>query len=158
MENKDVPFIVHEGILSRMERQMRRLFILLIIAILAVILSNALWLYAWMQYDYSGNETVTVDGRSGTANYIGEDGIISNGEDSGRMSRRSYYDDGMSYDEGEMYVRPDGTYARRSMKRDGMGRYARSSGDVVGQLKDMMYGADERTRSEIQKLISKLEK
>lgn len=79
-------------------------------------------------------------------------------EYSGRMSRKSYYDDGMSYDEGEMYVRPDGTYARRSMKRDGMGRYARSSGDVVGQLKDMMYGADERTRSEIQKLISKLEK
>lgn len=82
------------------------------------------------------------------------------------MSRRSYYGDsyyGDSYGDGnsydsERYVRPDGTYAMRSAKRDSMGRYARSSGDTVKQLKGMMNGADEKTRMEIQKLISKLEK
>lgn len=84
MENKDVPFIVHEGIMSRMERSIKRLFILLMVAIACLVVTNAVWLYAWMQYDYSGNETVTVDGRSGTANYIGEDGVITNGEDSGQ--------------------------------------------------------------------------
>lgn len=84
MENKDVPFIVHEGIMSRMERNIKRLFILLMVAIACLVVTNAVWIYAWMQYDYSGNETVTVDGRSGTANYIGEDGVITNGEDSGQ--------------------------------------------------------------------------
>lgn len=82
MDHKDVPFIVHEGIMSRMERSIKRLFILLMVAIACLVVTNAVWLYAWMQYDYSGNETVTVDGRSGTANYIGEDGVITNGEDS----------------------------------------------------------------------------
>lgn len=82
MENKDVPFIVHEGIMSRMERNIKRLFILLMVAIACLVVTNAVWIYAWMQYDYSGNETVTVDGRSGTANYIGEDGVITNGEGS----------------------------------------------------------------------------
>jgi hypothetical protein len=46
--------------------------------------SNGLWLYNWFQYDYISDttETVTVDAGSGTANYIGNDGEITNGEDS----------------------------------------------------------------------------
>lgn len=79
MDHKDVPFIVHEGMMSRMERQMKRLFILLAILIAALVISNAAWLYAWMQYDYS-SDTVTVDGTDGVANYIGNDGEIVNGE------------------------------------------------------------------------------
>lgn len=86
MENKDVPFIVHEGIMSRMERQVKRLFVLLVVAIVAVVVSNAVWLYAWMQYDYSC-DTVTVDGKEGIANYIGNDGEIINGEDSSKKAQ-----------------------------------------------------------------------
>ena len=86
MENKDVPFIVHEGIMSRMERNIKRLFILLMVAIACLAVTNAVWLYAWMQYDYS-SDTVTVDGKEGIANYIGNDGEIINGEDSSKKAQ-----------------------------------------------------------------------
>lgn len=76
-----VPYIVYEGEQARNERHIKRLIIALVTAILVILISNALWLYAWTQYDYSGEETVTVDGTSGIANYIGESGIISNGKD-----------------------------------------------------------------------------
>lgn len=78
-----VPYIVYEGEQARNERHIRRLMIALIVAILAVFISNAVWLYAWMQYDYSGSDTVTVDGRTGVANYIGGSGDITNGENHG---------------------------------------------------------------------------
>lgn len=49
-----VPYIVYEGEQARNERHIRRLMIALIVAILAVFISNAVWLYAWMQ-EFSGN-------------------------------------------------------------------------------------------------------
>jgi hypothetical protein len=75
----DVPYIVYEGELSRHERYIKRMWIALIIAIIAVCISNALWLYAWCQYDFESYEVSTEGG--GNANYIGEDGVIyNNGE------------------------------------------------------------------------------
>lgn len=47
-----VPYIVHEGSMARMERQLKRMFIAVIVAVLALFASNAAWLYAWCQYDY----------------------------------------------------------------------------------------------------------
>ena len=85
MEFKDtsVPYIVYEGEQARNERHIRRLVIALIVAVVVIFVSNAIWLYAWMQYDYAGSDTVTVDGKSGIANYIGGSGDIHNGEDYG---------------------------------------------------------------------------
>ena len=61
-----------------------------------------------------------------------------------------------SYDWGRMYR--DGSYARR---RDGMGRYSRNysrDGDMVERLRDLMNDApDDRTRQEIQRLVTKME-
>lgn len=58
-----VPYIVHESAMARNERNMKRVVIALVIAIIAILVSHAAWLYAWMQYDYSGTETVyTQDG------------------------------------------------------------------------------------------------
>ncbi len=79
-----MPFVVHESGMTRMERIVKRLAVALIVSILLIFASNALWLYAWMQYDYSSTDTtetstVTVDGKDGIANYIGNDGDISNG-------------------------------------------------------------------------------
>ena len=80
-----VPYIIHESILARMERNSKRLLMALIIAILLLFASNALWLYAWTQYDYSSDstttETVDVNAKDGIANYIGNNGDISNGKD-----------------------------------------------------------------------------
>lgn len=56
-----VPYIVHEGALARMERQIKRLFIILIVLICGLVVSNAAWIYAWCQYDYSA-ETIAQDG------------------------------------------------------------------------------------------------
>ena len=79
------------------------------------------------------------------------------GEYGGRGGR-SYR--GGSYDMGgdRSYARGRGRYA----KRDSMGRYSsadysRASDEIVSQLEDMMDTAkDDRTRSEIQKLIEKM--
>lgn len=81
MEDNRVPYIVYEGEQARHERNVKRLVIALIISILLVFASNIAWLYAWSQFEYvSTDESVTVDARDGTANYIGNDGTINNGE------------------------------------------------------------------------------
>ena len=74
----DVPYIVYEGEQARNERHIKRLWVALIVAIIALFASNALWLYAWCQYDFESYEVSTECG--GNANYIGEDGVIINGE------------------------------------------------------------------------------
>lgn len=72
-----------------MERITKRLVIALVITITLLFASNCVWLYAWMQYDYSSStstETVTVDSKDGVANYIGNNGDITNGTDNGKES------------------------------------------------------------------------
>lgn len=75
-----IPYIVYEASEARAERSIRRLIIALVIAVVLLFASNAFWLHAWMQYDYA-DDSVEIDAGSGTANYIGEDGDITNGED-----------------------------------------------------------------------------
>ena len=78
----DVPYIVYEGEITRHERYVKRLWIALIITIIALFTSNAIWVYAWCQYDFESYEISTEGG--GNANYIGEDGLIINGESEGK--------------------------------------------------------------------------
>ena len=62
--NKDVPYIVFEGVVAHNARTVKRLVIALIIAIILIFASNAIWLYAWCQYDYESEEiTYTQDGQ-----------------------------------------------------------------------------------------------
>ena len=50
----------------------------------ALIYIHVSWLDAWMSYDYIGEaSTVTIDGKDGNANYIGNNGDIINGTDQG---------------------------------------------------------------------------
>lgn len=46
-----VPYIVHEGMLVRMERQIKRLWIALIIAIIALAATNLAWIYYESQFE-----------------------------------------------------------------------------------------------------------
>ena len=90
--NENLPVIsyaAHEGAMTRMFGIIKRLIITVIISVVLLVISNGLWLYAWMQYDYSSDattttetSTVTVDGKDGIANYIGNNGDITNGENS----------------------------------------------------------------------------
>lgn len=82
MDYQNIPYFAHEGIMSRYERIIKKLVIALLVAIVLIFASNAIWLYAWVQYDYAGTEeSVDVESRDGIANYIGNDGDITNGED-----------------------------------------------------------------------------
>lgn len=78
---ENVPYIVHESSMARSERQIKRLWIALIVAVCLLFASNATWLYAWLQYDYSSEETIVEQDAQdgGNANYIGNDGDILNG-------------------------------------------------------------------------------
>lgn len=56
MEDKTVSYIVHEGAMARQERTIKRLWILCIIIFLALIGTNAGWIYYESQWQ---EETVT---------------------------------------------------------------------------------------------------
>lgn len=84
MDDKQIPYFVFEGTQARHERTVKRLIIALIIITSMMFASNALWLHAWTQYDYSGTEeTITLDGHEGLLNFIGNDGLITNGTSNG---------------------------------------------------------------------------
>lgn len=54
--------------------------IIIIVLIVLLVVTNAMWLIAWNQYDYVEDYT-QVDSGNGNANYIGNDGVINNGTD-----------------------------------------------------------------------------
>lgn len=80
-EQMTVPYIVHESAMARNERHIRRLVIALIVSVVMIVASNLAWLYVWNSYEYVGDSSVSVEGE-GNANYIGNDGDISNGTNS----------------------------------------------------------------------------
>ena len=76
--DKNTPMIsyaAHEGMMARMERTIRRLWVLCIILILLLASTNAAWIY----YENSFEDVVvTQENDDGYNNYIGEDGTITN--------------------------------------------------------------------------------
>ena len=74
---ESVPYIVHESSMARMERQVKRGWIALIVAVCLLFASNVAWLYAWCQYDYSSEEIVYQQDGEGT-NIIGDSNEVDN--------------------------------------------------------------------------------
>lgn len=74
-----IPYFIHEGQVNRLERINKRLFVLVIILILALIGTNAGWIYYESQFENQVIEqTVTQDsGDGGTNTY---DGMIIGGD------------------------------------------------------------------------------
>ena len=56
---------------------MKRGWIALIVAVCLLFASNAAWIYAWMQYDYSSEEIVYQQDGEGT-NIIGDSNEVDN--------------------------------------------------------------------------------
>ena len=79
MENREsVPYVVHEGIMTRQERTIKRLWILCIILIFTLIGTNGAWI--WYENQFEDTETiVTQDTPNGNNNFVGHDGDIING-------------------------------------------------------------------------------
>lgn len=59
MENKSISEYALEVVCTRLDKINHRLVIVLIITIILLFVSNAAWLYAWMQYDYESETTTT---------------------------------------------------------------------------------------------------
>lgn len=76
MEQQNIPYFVHEGIMARMERTIKRLWVLCIILIVLLTLTNGAWIYYESQF--VDEVTITQDNKDGYNNYIGNDGSISN--------------------------------------------------------------------------------
>ena len=82
MENDktNVPFIVHESIIARMERTIKRLWILCILMFISLIITNGIWVC----YENSFEDTITTEitqdlNTDGGGNAIINDGVHING-------------------------------------------------------------------------------
>lgn len=71
--NMAVPYIVYEGAQARHERTIKRLIVIIIIAISMLFASNAIWVYVWSQYDTIEYD-YTQDGRG--VNIIGSENEV----------------------------------------------------------------------------------
>lgn len=82
MENKTIPFYAHESMMTRMERTIRRLWILCIVLILLLAGTNAAWLWYEMQFeDVVTTNEITQDVNSdGGGDAIVNDGVHINGK------------------------------------------------------------------------------
>lgn len=73
--------LAFERMQAKDERNDRWRNITIIVLIILLVVTNAMWLVAWNQYDYVDDYTEVDSGDGGNANYIGNDGDIHNGED-----------------------------------------------------------------------------
>lgn len=77
---ESVPYVVHEGEMARSERSIKRMWIALIVSVVLIFASNALWLHAWMQYDYTSETEEYVYQQDGEGtNIIGDLNEVNNG-------------------------------------------------------------------------------
>lgn len=52
MDDKIIPYIAFESVTSRQERTIKRLWVICIILIMALLITNGLWLYWESQFEY----------------------------------------------------------------------------------------------------------
>lgn len=83
MDNQtNVPFVVHESIVARMERTIKRLWILCIFMFLSLVITNGIWICYENSFEdviTTQNVTQSIDtGNGGDA--IINDGVHINGE------------------------------------------------------------------------------
>lgn len=75
-QDKTIPFYAHEGIVARMERSNRRLWIFCIILIVLLAVTNGAWI--WYENQFIDEVTVTQENGDGYNNYVDGDGTINN--------------------------------------------------------------------------------
>ena len=74
---KDVPYIAHESAVARLERIIKRLWVLALVLIVLLAASNAAWIWWESQFE---EVRIEQENESGYNNFIGNDGDIYNGE------------------------------------------------------------------------------
>ena len=121
----------------------KRLIVSIVLAVILLFVSNAIWLWAWMQFDY-GTETVT-DTYS-----VDMDGGMYDGNSYARGRGRNARRDSMG-----RYSR-DGSYRGGPYRYDGYSRDGKE--EYIENLRNMMDDApDDQTRQSIQRMIQQME-
>ena len=77
---ENVPYIVHESSMARMERQIKRLWITVLVLIVMLVATNGAWIWYCNQWETVESLEITQENDGGYNNYIGNDGDIVNGE------------------------------------------------------------------------------
>jgi len=85
---QQIPYVAFEAATARSERIIRRLIITSVVCVVILFASNLAWLYAWMQYDYTGMATETTqdywqDGNGYNNINTGTQGDVNNGAKTG---------------------------------------------------------------------------
>lgn len=78
MDQKMIPYFCHEGDMARAERTIKKLWILCILLIVLLVGTNIAWIHYESQF--MDEDTVTQDSDTGTNNYLGGNGVITNGK------------------------------------------------------------------------------
>lgn len=81
--NVSVPYVVHESAMARCERHSKRLWVVVLVLIGALIFSNLAWIIYNSQFEVVEETTETSiaqENDSGDNNYIGSNGDITYGE------------------------------------------------------------------------------
>ena len=85
-----VPYVAHQSAAARQERQIRRMWIVVLVLIGALIGTNLAWIiYENSFEEVAAIEEIIVDAEDGNANYIGQDGNIYNGEDNSKEENQN---------------------------------------------------------------------
>lgn len=74
-----VPYIAHQSAAARQERQIRRMWIALIVAIALMFFTNMIWVGVFSSYDYSSEEYIYTQDGEGT-NIIGDSNNVNGAE------------------------------------------------------------------------------
>ena len=75
---KDVPYIAHESAVARLERVIKRMWVLVLSLIILLVASNAAWIWYCNQLETVESCEITQENEGGNNNYIGNDGDITN--------------------------------------------------------------------------------
>ena len=75
---RDVPYIVYESEMARLERIIKRQFVLIIAALIFLVGTNLYWI--WYESQFIDEVTVTQENSDGYNNYVDGNGSINNGE------------------------------------------------------------------------------
>lgn len=80
MENEQISYYAHEGMMVRMERTNHRLWVIVIILIISLLATNLAWVLYESQWEVYEEQVVEQDSTYGANNFIGRDGNIGYGE------------------------------------------------------------------------------
>ena len=80
--NVAVPYVVHEATVARQERQIKRMWIAIIVLAVAWFLTNMIWIGVFSSYDYSSEEVIIEADQDGEGVNIVGGGNVDYGAES----------------------------------------------------------------------------